>query len=177
MTLDAFCDHTAMNADDEIHQHYCNLLRNAGIIIYGRITYQLMESYWPTVVKAPTGNKATDEFAIAIDDISKIVYSRTLKKVEWRNTELKNEIIKEEMSALKQQEGKDILVGSPALIVEFMQMDIFDEYQFAVHPTVIGSGLPLFKNIMGRVDLKLIRTKTFNCGAIMLYYKPAGKSN
>lgn len=80
MTLDGICDHTAIIPDDEIHQHYNELLNSADTIIYGRITYQLME-YWPTVVKNPTGNKSMDEFAITIDNISKIVFSRTLKNV------------------------------------------------------------------------------------------------
>ena len=79
MTLDGFCDHTVITPDEEIHDHYKDLLNSAGIVLYGRITYQLMESYWPTVVKNPTGNKAMDDFAIAIDNISKIVFSRTLK--------------------------------------------------------------------------------------------------
>ncbi|HET6722849.1 MAG TPA: dihydrofolate reductase family protein, partial [Chitinophagaceae bacterium] len=92
MTLDGFCDHTAMIADDEIHEHYNDLLRNAGTLIYGRITYQLMESYWPTVVKNPTGNQPTDDFAVLIDDVPKIVYSRTLKNVVWKNTTLKKDI-------------------------------------------------------------------------------------
>lgn len=171
MTLDGFCDHTAMIADDEIHQHYTDLLRNADIVIYGRITYQLME-YWRTVVKDPTGNKAMDEFAIAIDNISKIVYSRTLKSVDWKNTILKKEIIKEEISELKHQEGKNILVGSPGLIVALAELDLIDEYQLGVQPTVLGTGLPLFKNISDRIDLKLLKTKTFGCGALMLYYGP-----
>src|SRR5688500_14880887 len=96
MTLDGFCDHTAMNADDEIHQHYNDLLSEADTLIYGRTTYQLMESYWPAVVREPTGNKPTDDFAVLIDDISKIVYSRKLQNVEWKNTELKNEVIKDD---------------------------------------------------------------------------------
>jgi dihydrofolate reductase len=169
MTLDGYCDHTAMTADDEIHQHYSDLLSNAGTLIYGRITYQLMESYWPSVVKTPTGNKATDEFAVAIDNISKIVYSRTLENVDWKNTTLKNEVVKEEILELKRQEGKDILVGSPSLIVALGNLELIDEYQLGVHPTVIGSGLPLFKNITERIDLKLLKTKTFACGAIILY--------
>src|SRR3954447_15373134 len=107
--LDGFCDHTAMIADDEIHQHYNELLSNADNLIYGRITYQLMESYWPTVVKNPTGNKPTDEFAVIIDDISKIVFSHTLKNVEWKNAKLAKGSIKEEVLELKQQAGKDIL--------------------------------------------------------------------
>src|SRR5882672_11862865 len=92
MTLDGFCDHTAMNADEGIHQHYNELLSNADTLLYGRITYQLMESYWPTVVKKPTGIKPTDEFAVLIDNISKIVFSRTLKNVNWKNTKLKKEV-------------------------------------------------------------------------------------
>src|SRR6476661_408430 len=122
MTLDGFCDHTALIADDEIHQHYNELLKNADTLIYGRITYQLMESYWPSVVKKPTGNKPMDEFAILINDIPKIVFSRTLKKVDWKNTILKKEISKEEILELKQQPGQNIIVGSPGLIVAFTNL-------------------------------------------------------
>ncbi len=141
MTLDGFCDHTAMIADDEIHEHYNELLSNAGTLIYGRITYQLMESYWPSVVKNPTGNKPIDEFAVLIDNISKIVFSRTLQHVDWKNTTLKKEIIKEEVLALKQSRNggsKNILVGSPGLIVTLMQLDLIDEYQLGVQPTIAG---------------------------------------
>ena len=175
LTLDGFCDHTAMIADEEIHQHYNELLSNADTLLYGRITYQLMESYWPSVVKNPTGNKPMDEFAVLIDNISKIVFSRTLTKVDWKNTKLKKEVIKEEVLELKHQAGKNILVGSPGLIVALTQLDLIDEYQLAVQPTVLGSGLPLFKNVKDRVDLKLLKTKTFGCGAVTLYYEPTKK--
>src|SRR5436190_2576874 len=170
MTLDGFCDHTAMIADQEIHQHYNELLRDADTLIYGRITYQLMESYWPSVVKKPTGNKPMDEFAVLIDNISKIVFSRTLKNVDWKNSKLKKEVIKEEVLELKQSgnsRSKNILVGSPGLIVALLQLDLIDEYQLGVQPTVLGSGLPLFKNVNDRVDLNLLKTKTFGCGAIV----------
>jgi dihydrofolate reductase len=180
MSLDGFCDHTEMTADDEIHQHYNELLGNADTLIYGRITYQLMESYWPTVVKNPTGIKPTDEFAVLIDNISKIVFSRTLKNVDWKNTKLKKEVIKEEILELKQSKnggGKNILVGSPSLIVALTQLHLIDEYQLSVQPTVLGSGLPLFKNVKERVNLKLLKTKTFGCGAICLYYEPTKKMN
>ena len=171
MTLDGFCDHTSMDADDEIHQHYSDLLRDADAIIYGRITFQLME-YWKSVLENPTGNKATDDFAVAMDNIQKIVYSRTLKSIDWKNTELKREIVKEEILDLKRQAGKNILVGSPSLIVALTNLGLVDEYQLGVHPTVVGSGLPLFKNVTDRVDLKLLRTKTFGGGAVTLYYEP-----
>ena len=172
MTLDGFCDHTAMIADEEIHQHYNELLGNADTIIFGRITYQLME-YWKSVVENPTGNKPMDEFAVTIDNISKIVFSRTLENVDWKNTKLKREVIKEEILELKQQAGKNILAGSPSLIVALTQLGLIDEYQLGVQPTVLGSGLPLFKNIKDRIDLKLLKTKTFGCGAVTLYYEPA----
>ena len=171
MTLDGYCDHTAMVPDDEIHQHYSELLKSADILLYGRITYQLMESYWPTLVKDPSGNKAEDEFAVLIDNIQKIVYSRTLTNVDWKNSTLKHEIIKEEILELKQQAGKNILVGSPSLIVALTQLGIIDEYQLNIIPTILGSGLQLFKNIKNRVDLKLLKTKTFGSGAIILYYE------
>jgi dihydrofolate reductase len=172
MTLDGFCDHTAMGADEEIHQHYSDLLRSGDTVIYGRITFQLME-YWKSVLENPTGNKATDEFAVAIDDIHKIVYSRTLESVDWKNTELKKEIVVEEILELKQKEGRDIFVGSPSLIIEMTKLGLVDEYQLGIHPTVVGTGLPLFKNITDRIDLKLIKTKTFGCGAVFMYYQPA----
>lgn len=172
MTLDGFCDHTAMTADDEIHEHYNDLLRDAGVLIYGRTTYQLMENFWPSVVEKPTGNKPIDEFAVLIDDIPKIVFSRTLKSVEWRNTTLRDGINTEEILGLKQQAGKDIFIGSPGLIVAFAQLDMIDEYQLCVHPTIVGSGLTLFRNIKERIDLKLLKTKPFGCGAVVHYYEP-----
>lgn len=175
LTIDGFCDHTSVIADDELHLHYNELLRKAGDLIYGRITYQLMESYWPTVVKNPTGNKPTDEFAVLIDNISKIVFSRMLKNVEWKNVRLAKKSIKEEVLQLKQEEGKDICVGSPSLIVECMNHNLIDEYQLCVHPVVAGKGLTLFKNINDRNILKLLKTKTFSSGAITLYYEPTKK--
>jgi dihydrofolate reductase len=175
MTLDGYCDHTAATADDEILHHYSELLRSADTLIYGRITYQLMESYWPAIVKKPTGDAPTDEFAVLIDNISKIVYSRTLKDVDWKNTQLKKEIIKEEVVDLKRHAGQSILVGSPSLIVTFMQLGIIDEYQLCVHPIILGSGLPLFKYINDKITLKLLMTKTFASGAVTLYYEPANK--
>ena len=170
-TLDGFCDHTVMDADDEIHQHYTDLLRDAGLVIYGRITYQLME-YWRSVVENPTGNEADDDFAAAMNAIPKIVYSRTLPDVDWEGTELKREIDKDEILELKRQAGKSIVVGSPSLIVQLGNLGLIDEYQLGVHPIVIGHGLPLFKNVTERIDLKFLRAKTFKRGAVILYYQP-----
>jgi dihydrofolate reductase len=173
MTLDGFCDHTAVVADEELHQHYNELLSQAGVILYGRITYQLMESFWPSVVKNPTGNKPIDEFAVIIQKIPKIVFSHTITDVQWENSALAKGGLKEEVLALRQQPGRDIFVGSRGLIIALTKLNLIDEYQLCVHPVILGSGLPLFKNINDRVILKLLKTKTLGSGAITLYYEPA----
>ena len=171
MTLDGFCDHTSGIADDEIHEHYNELLSSAGTLVYGRITYQLMENHWPGVVKNPTGNKATDRFAVIIDGIDKVVFSRSLKNVEWETARVAKRELKEEILALKQQPGKDILVGSPGLIVQCTNLHLVDEFQLCVQPIIEGKGLQLFKNINDRVDLKLLKTKTLNSsGSVVFYY-------
>ena len=178
ITLDGFCDHTAMIADEEIHQHYNELLSNAGTLLYGRITYQHMESYWPSIVKNPTGIKSMDDFAVTIDHIPKIVFSNTLKKVDWKTAKLAKKDIKEEVLELRQSHNggsKPILVGSRSLIVTLMNLNLIDEFQLCVQPIVLGSSLPLFKNVKDRINLKLLKTKTFGCGAVTLYYEPTKK--
>lgn len=174
MTLDGFCDHTAGIADDELHQHYADLLNSADAILYGRITYQLME-YWRTVLRNPTGNKAEDDFAVIFNRIPKIVFSRTLKNVDWETARLAQQGIQEEVLELKQQEGKDIFVGSPSLIVNCMNLNLIDEYQLCIHPVVAGKGLPLFKNISNKIILRLLKTKTLGSGAVVHYYEPTKK--
>jgi len=174
MTIDGFCDHTAGIPDEEIHQHYADLLNNADCLLYGRITYQLME-YWKSIAKNPTGDKSSDEFAVAIDKVPKIVFSHTLKSVEWHSAKLATKDIKKEVLELKQQAGKDIFVCSPSLIVALTKLNLIDEYQLCVHPVIVGSGLPLFKNINDKTILKLIKTKTFGGGAIILYYEPTNE--
>ena len=171
MTLDGFCDHTAGLPDEEIHQHYTELLGQADLILYGRITYQLME-FWRTLLENPSDEKSMNDFAIAIDKIQKIVFSHTLKDVEWDSARLSDQAIEEEVLELKQQSGKDILVGSRSLIIQLMKLNLIDEYQLCVHSVVAGSGLPLFEKINNRTILKLIKTKTFSGGAVTLYYEP-----
>ncbi|MBO9619431.1 MAG: dihydrofolate reductase family protein [Niabella sp.] len=171
MTLDGFCDHTAGIPDEALHQHYADLLNDAGIILYGRITYQLME-YWPPVLKNPTGNKAIDAFAVAIDRIPKIVFSHTLKRVDWESARIATGKPEEEIAALKRETGGDILVGSPGLITALTKLNLIDEYQLCVHPVIAGKGLPLFRNITEKITLNLINTKRFDFGGVILYYEP-----
>lgn len=170
MTIDGFCDHTAIIPDDELHQHYTNLLANADTILYGRITYQLME-YWKTLLKNPSGEKSMDEFAVTIDNIQKIVFSKTLKHTEWKSALLANKALEEEVLDLRNKSGKDILVGSRSLIIQLINLNLIDEFQLCVHPVLVGKGLPLFDKIKDRTMFKLIKTKTFGSGAIVLYYE------
>jgi len=172
MTLDGFCDHTAITPDDEIHDHYANLLKEAGVILYGRITFGLME-YWRDIVAKPTGIKAMDDFAVTMDKVPKIVFSHTLKTVEWDSATLSNQTLEEAVAALKQQPGKDIFIGSRSLIMQLMKSDLLDELQLCVHPVIAGGGMLLFENLNQRKLLQLVHTKTMSGGAIILYYQPA----
>lgn len=175
MTLDGFCDHTSLIADDEIHQHYTELLNNGGAVLYGRITYQLME-YWRTVLENPTGNKAFDDFAVAMDKIPKVVFSHTLKDTDWETAKLATKDLNEEVLALSQEAGKDILVGSRSLIISLLNLGLIDELQICVQPIIAGKGLPLFENLNDRINLKLLKTKTFNnSGSVLFYYEPGKK--
>ncbi|GEN71458.1 dihydrofolate reductase family protein [Chryseobacterium lathyri] len=171
MALDGFCDHTAGIPDEEIHKHYTDLLNQADVILYGRITYQLME-YWRPYVKNPSGEKSMDDFAQAIDKIPKIVFSNSLKNIEWESAKLAAGELKAEVLKLKKQTGKDILVGSRSLIIQLMKLNLIDEFQLCVYPVVVGNGLPLFENINSRIILKLLRTQTFSGGSVILYYEP-----
>ncbi len=174
MTIDGFCDHTAGIADDELHEHYEALIRNAGILLYGRITYQLME-YWRTVLEHPEGNKSDYDFAVAMDKAPKLVFSHTLKSTDWETASIAKGSLEEEVLKLKNQTGKDILVGSPSLIVALTKLGLIDEYQLCIHPVVIGKGLPLFKDISERTVLTLLKTKIFKSGAVTLYYQAENK--
>src|SRR4249919_4379732 len=169
MTLDGFCDHTAILPDEEIHRHYQDLLNDGDAILYGRTTYQLME-FWRTLLENPSDEKSMNDFAIAIDKIPKIVFSHTLKNVEWESAKLANRDIEEEVLELRQQPGRDILVGSRSLIIQLMKLNLIDEFQLCVHPVLVGSGLPLFENLKDRTIFKLLKTKVFNSGAVILYY-------
>ena len=177
MTLDGFCDHTSIgaSADDELHDHYSDLLASAGDVLYGRITYLLMEDAWPKVVQTPTGHESTDEFAVELENVSKIVFSHTLKKVNWKNVRLAERSLKEEVLDLRQRPGNDILIGSRSLIVALLNLNLVDEFQLCIHPVIAGKGLPLLKGIDEKIDLKLARTKTFGSGAILNCYQPNGK--
>lgn len=170
-TIDGICDHNAGLPSEEIHQHYTELLNQADVILYGTTTYQLMQ-YWQTLLKNPSGKKTADDFAIAIDRIHKIVFSHKLKNPNWASATMANQPIGELVKELKQQSGKDILVGSRSLIIQLLNLNLVDELQLCLHPMIASKGLPLFEHMNNQSLFKLNSTKVFANGAITLYYEP-----
>jgi dihydrofolate reductase len=171
MTLDGVFDHTAGLPDEEIHQHYTDLLGQGDAILYGRTTYQLME-FWRTLLDNPSEEKSMNDFASAIDRIPKIVFSRTIKNVDWESATVAKQDLKDEVLALKQQSGRDIFVGSRSLIIQLINLDLVDELQLCIYPVVAGNGSLLFENLSDRTIMKLVKSKTFSSGAVLLCYQP-----
>lgn len=171
MTLDGFCDHTAGIADAELHQHYAELLDTAGVILYGRTTYQLMQ-YWQGLLQNPSGDKTLDEFAVAIDKVQKIVFSSTLSTTDWNSAVLATSSLEDSVNELKQETGKDILIGSRSLIIQLLNSQLIDSLQICIHPVVAGKGLALFNGIESGISLKLVDAKFLKSGATVLHYEP-----
>lgn len=171
MTLDGVCDHTVGVVDEEIHHHYSELINNSGVILYGRITYELMQ-FWQTFLENPSGEKSMDDFAISIDQIPKLVFSKTLNETNWTTAELATKPLEEIVADLKKHSGKDILVGSKSLIIQLLNNDLIDELQICIYPMIEGKGLKLFDQIDKRIMLNLLKTKSLKSGAIVFYYRP-----
>lgn len=158
--------------DSDLEQHAKEILSTADTVIWGRGTYQMMHSYWPTVPSNPSASQYEQNHAEWIEKTAKIVFSTTLEKVEWNNSRLVKEDIEEEINNLKQQSGKDmVILGSPRFAHHLMQLDLIDEYKITVSPVLIGKGLPLFHGLNEKINLKLIENKTFDSGAIGLVYQ------
>jgi len=174
ITLDGFFegpnqDISWHHVDDEFNEFAIEQLNEIGMLLFGRVTYQGMASYWPT------------EFAIKDDPIvaglmnslPKIVFSKTLDKAEWNNSRLVRENVAEEVSKLKQQPGKDIAIfGSSDLAVTLAENDLIDEYRVIMNPVFLGSGTSLLKGIKDKLNLKLLKARTFKSGNVLLYYAP-----
>ena len=171
LTIDGFADHTAMIADAELHDFFTNLLSTVDIILFGRKTYQLMASYWPTVPEDPGSTKSEIEFARKYNSLRKIVFSKTLDKVGWTNSILAIDNLEEEARKLKQQPGKNISAGSISIASALTKLGLIDEYWFLVHPVILGKGKQLFEDFNNRVTLKLIDTKKLNSGVVVLHYQ------
>lgn len=173
ITADGFCDHTDGIADDELHEYFTGLLRNAGVLLFGRITYQLMVPYWPDVAKSQSETEVINEFARVFDALDKVVFSTTLKQVADDKTRIVRGDVAEEVLALKQQPGKDICAGSLSIASQLSDRGLIDEYHFVVHPVVAGKGPRLFDTLKPKNSLRLdlIGSTTFQSGVVALHYR------
>ena len=171
-TLDGCVDHTKGVANDETHEYFTDLLREVDLLVFGRITYQLMVPFWPEVAKTQSMTKASNEFANAFVSINKIVFSRTLDTAEDKNTRIVRTNLRDEILKLKQENGKSILLGGVSIPSQLIELGLVDEYRFVVGPVVAGEGrrLPEGVSLPERLQLKLVESKIFESGCIALRY-------
>jgi dihydrofolate reductase len=172
ITLDGCCDHTKVIGDDELLEHYTQLLREVDIQVFGRKTYQLMVPYWPDVAKNQSETQADTEFARAFVSTSKVVFSRSLDGVEDKNTRIVHGNLRDEILKLKQEKGKNILAGGVDIPSQLVELGLVDEYRIVVQPIVAGEGRRLFDRVslQERLRLKLVDTKTLKSGSVALRY-------
>ena len=172
ITLDGCCDHTKTIADEELLEHYTQLLRDADLLVYGRKTYQLMVPYWPDVAKSHSVTKAENEFADTFVSINKVVFSQSLDSAEGQNTKIVRTKLQDEILKLKQEQGKNILTGGVSIPSQLVELGLVDEYHFVVHPIVAGEGRRLLEgmSLQERLQLKLIESKIFKSGCVALRY-------
>ena len=170
ITIDGYCGHEDMLPDDDVHKYFTGLLRGADVEIFGRNTYHLMYPYWHDVAVNQSETETTNEFARVFDSMPKIVFSTTMKSVEWNNTTLLHSGLREEIMKLKQQPGKNISIGGLKIASQVAQWHLIDEYHFVVHPVIVGKGPRLFESGKN-LALDLVGSKTFRSGIVALHYK------
>lgn len=172
ITLDGFCDHTAVDPDEDVHDHYAQLLNNARAILYGRKTFELMK-FWQNLLTSPSEDISMNEFAKSIDAIPKIVFSNTIQSTDWSTAVLSKLTLAESVKHLKQVNAeKDVLVGSRSLILQLLNLQLLDELQLCIHPVIAGGKLPLFEGMDRIIKLDLVQTKKMKSGAVILFYQP-----
>ncbi|MHA7628175.1 dihydrofolate reductase family protein [Corallococcus sp. M7] len=164
ITLDGCCDHRAGFADEGLHRHAAETLARADALLFGRVTYEMMEAAF----RQPTG---TDSFARTIDAAKKYVVSSTLDRVDW-NAELVRGDLGQAVQQLKNQPGKGLYVGGVKLPLALAELGLIDEYEFVVHPRIAGHGPTLFAGLSKYVDLKLVGRQELASGAVALRYEP-----
>jgi dihydrofolate reductase len=173
LTADGCCDHTKFNPDEDLLEHYVRLLRDdAGVLVYGRKTYQLMVPYWPDIAKSQSETKADIEFAQAFVSKKLVVFSRSLDSVADKNTRIVRTDLRDEILKLKQEPGKDILVGGVDIPSQLIKLGLIDEYRFVVMPIIAGEGRRLMEGVSlaEKYRLKLVESKTFKSGSVALRY-------
>jgi dihydrofolate reductase len=171
-TLDGCVDHTKQSVDEEKLEYFTQLTREADLQVFGRKTYQLMVPYWPDVLKNPSETRAEHEFARAFESTNKVVFSRTLDSVEGRNTRIVRMNLRDEILKLKQEPGKNMLVGGVDLSSQLIQLGLIDEYRFVVGPTLAGEGRRLLEGVSlpEKLQLKLVDSKFLKSGCVALHY-------
>ena len=158
--------------DEEMGIYEDDLVSAADTLLLGRVTYQSFAGSWPHVPDNPNASEGEKAYARKLNAMRKIVFSKTLPTVEWNNSSLVKEVLPEDITKLKQEPGRDMLIyGSASLVRTLTNHGLIDEYQILVHPVVLGGGKPLFQDIKERRKLKLVKTKTFPSGVIGLYYQ------
>jgi dihydrofolate reductase len=158
--------------DEELEKAAEEIVGTVGSPVYGRVTYGMMEGYWPTVLDDPDAQKHDLEHAQWLQDVEKIVFSTTLDKVEWHNARLIKTNIEEEITKLKQQSGQDLVIfGSPGLARNLMPLGLIDAYRLTINPVILGRGMPVFQGLEDKIDLQLVSSKTLNSGVIVAYYE------
>ncbi len=172
-TADGYASHTDGIADEELHEYFTGVLRDASVILYGRTTYQLMVPYWPDIAKTQSETRSENDFARAFDALDIVLFSTTLKHVERKNTRIAHGHVAEEVLALKQQPGKDICVGSLSIASQLSDRGLIDEYRILIHPVIAGKGPRLFDTVklQEKIRLDLVGSKTFQSGVVALHYR------
>ena len=172
ITLDGCCDHTKQLADDETHEYFTKLLQEVDLLVFGRKTYELMVPFWPEVARNQSMTRAENEFARVFDSKSKIVFSRTLPGVEDRNTKVVGSDLQGEIRKLKQEPGKDVLIGGVDIPSQLIELGLVDEYRFVVGPVVAGDGRRLLEHVSLRegLHLRFVDSKFFKSGCVALRY-------
>jgi dihydrofolate reductase len=171
-SLDGCLDHTKLLADEESSGYFTHFLQTVDLLVFGRITYQLMVPYWPDVLKDQSATKADTEFARAFDSANKIVFSRSLASAEDKNTRIIRANLRDEILKLKQEPGKSILVGGVSIPSQLIELGLVDEYCFVVHPILAGEGRRLMDGVSlpEKFKLKLVESKPFKSGSVALRY-------
>jgi dihydrofolate reductase len=171
LTLDGCCDHTKLSGDDEVHEYYTHLMRDVDLLVFGRKTYQLMVPFWPDVAKNHSGQtKAMNEFAQAFDSNNIIVFSQSLDRAEGKNTRIVRTNLQDEILKLKQEQGKNILIGGVSLPSQLIELGLVDEYHCVVQPIIVGEGRRLLEGISLQERLRLVESKIFKSGCVALRY-------
>lgn len=160
-----------ITVNEEIFDFVGKRINEGDTALYGRVTYEMMENYWPTAGEQPSATKHDIEHAKWYNKIHKIVLSKTLPEEGLKNTTIIRDNLAERIQEIKQQEGKDILLfGSPTVAHSLMQLDLIDGYWLFVNPIILGQGIPLFIDTKKQIKLKLLTTKQFSCGVTELNY-------